>query len=132
MGAVSRLALLALPVLAGCQVPVLGAADPLVSYAIQSDQDSLSERASALSDTVNQQIRTDPAFADISSVTILDRDLRRETRPVCYVVVAGTLDGKGDLPRLKEVVTSALGDQCRVAINSSQIAAPGIRRYRSR
>lgn len=123
--------ILALTLLGGCQVPVMGALDPMVAYAIQTDQEDLADQAVAWGNSLDQALRQDPAFARIRGVTTVDRDLARDTRPTCYVVVAGTLGSKDDLPRLKELATATLSDSCRVVLNATQVATPGQKRYRS-
>jgi hypothetical protein len=123
--------ILALPLLGGCQVPVVSAVDPLVSYAIQSDQDDLADRAQELGTMINRQIRETPAFANLYSATTIDRDLTRNTRPVCYVIVSGSVADKTDLVRFKDMAATTLNEECRVVVNSTLVATPDRKRYRS-
>ncbi len=128
----AALALL-LPLLTGCQVPVAGVVDPLVSLAIQSDQDDLAARAEALGRRLNQELRADPALAGIIAAMTIDRELPRGTQTVCYVVVMGRLSSRDEAPRLKErVVALVPADECRVVVNTTQVEAPGLARHRSR
>jgi len=124
-------AILATGFLCGCQVPVVGALDPMVAYAIQNDQEDLADLAVEWGDTLNRSLRQDPAFTRIRSATTVDRDLPRDTRSTCYVVVSGLLENKGDLARLKELIAATLSERCRVVVNTTQVAMPGQKRYRS-
>jgi hypothetical protein len=131
MKAARRALPLVVLLLAGCQVPVVGTVDPLVSYAIQSDQDDLTDQAEEFGARINRQIREIPAFATLYSATTIDRDLTRNTRPVCYVVVSGTVADKAVLVRFKDVATTTLNEECRVVVNASLVATPDHKRYRS-